>query len=127
MVDTSNTHTKVFTRDVMTGTDVAEFADVKVGDIVEVKAEGNVTTGFNWYAINTEGLKLLKPLNLHPEYKTGEYAQLYNDGRMGSPGVSTFKFEVSAEGSEEVVIEYKRAWEVGVPSAKNITIKVKTK
>lgn len=122
MVDTAAHHIQEF-YERFNGEKDAVFT-AAVGDTVEVKVEGNPTTGYTWIA-NTDNLSVVSPLNVNAEYKTGEYQATHNDGRVGGGGVFSFKFAVVSAGSENVALNYKRPWEP--TSVRTLNIKVTSK
>ncbi len=82
------------------------------GAEVKILLDANPTTGFQWQL----------PANLPPELEQiGEriYVGKGADPRMvGAGGVNVFRFRGVQAGQAVLQLEYRRAWETGVPAAK---------
>jgi general secretion pathway protein G len=95
--------------------------DAKVGDVVEIKLDGNPTTGYSWSTTKLQGDSVKQ--NGDPAY-----AQKNNDGRVGGGGTFTFKFTVEKVGQSTLNLGYARPWEKVDPIQKfTLVVKVEGK
>ena len=88
------------TTDLSVEGDGADMADVtvKVGSVYRWEMESNPTTGYGWYLVSDEGLKI------DSEFIT-------KSDLCGAPGVHVFKITSDKAGSFTLKAEYKRQWE----------------
>jgi len=80
--------------------DGAGMADVtvKVDSVYRWELESNPTTGYGWYLVSDEGLKV------ETEFKA-------DSELCGAPGKHTFKISSEKKGTFTLKAEYKRQWE----------------
>ena len=71
---------------------------VDTGATYEWEIESNPTTGYNWYIVSDEGLKI-------------ESEFVSKSDLCGAPGIQVFKISSDKKGTFELVAEYKRQWE----------------
>ncbi len=74
---------------------------VAVGGRFTVELESNPSTGFTWVVVEAEGLALIE------EHWTGD------SDLTGSPGISTFLFEATSAGTNDLEMVYTQAWTDG--------------
>lgn len=100
-----------------------KFDKLEKDDIVELRLEGNPTTGFSWYIEKKANeFVIVSPQNTHningDNTLTGQYfSRRTKDGMVGHGGVYSFKFKVVGEGSEDILIVYKRIWDNNAPTS----------
>ena len=80
--------------------DGADMADVTVrtDSVYRWELESNPTTGYNWYLVSDEGLKI------ETEFKA-------DSELCGAPGIHTFLISSEKKGTFKLTAEYKRPWE----------------
>ena len=86
--------------DLSIGDDDLSMEDVTVstGSIYRWELESNPTTGYNWYLVSDEGLKV------ETEFKS-------DSELCGAPGIHTFLISSEKKGTFKLTAEYKRQWE----------------
>ena len=75
-----------------------EDATVSAGSVYRWELESNPTTGYNWYLVSDEGLKI------ETEFKS-------DSELCGAPGIHTFLISSEKKGTFKLTAEYKRQWE----------------
>ena len=92
---------------------------VHVAEEFVIFADGNMTTGFEWYYCGKDTVDGV-------ELKENDYETEETDPDIcGAPGVFSFVFEAKKAGRHELKFEYKRSWEKDVePTVKSIVIVV---
>ncbi|MBE6523139.1 MAG: hypothetical protein E7Z62_08490 [Thermoplasmata archaeon] len=85
----------------------------KVGEDVTIGLEGNVTTGYDWKVVSTDGLKL----------KSDEYVTEKTEPMVcGAGGVHYFTFHCEKAGTYNVVLDYLREWQGSEGDTKTVQI-----
>ena len=85
------------------------YADVNT--IYRWELQSNPTTGYNWFIVSDEGLKI-------------ESEFITKSDLCGAPGIQVFKISSDKKGTFNLVAEYKRPWEDAEPvEAAYLTIK----
>ena len=69
-----------------------------VGSIYRWEIESNPTTGYNWFLVSDEGLKI-------------ESEFITKSDLCGAPGIQVFMISSDRKGTFDLVAEYKRPWE----------------
>ena len=88
-----------------------QVTSLAVGQALLVTLQANPTTGFNW--------KITQLPDFLEQTGNEEYVQdTPQSGKVGSGGVSSWKFLAKASGSGTLRFAYQRQWEKGVPPAK---------
>lgn len=100
----------------LTKADTGKTVDLKPGDELEVKLEGNITTGFAWEARDFDSA-VLELTGGEPEYKS-------ESDLVGAGGVFTFRFKAKAAGSTAVHFIYYRSFEPDVPPIETFDVTV---
>lgn len=98
-------------------TSAGKTVSLKVGDTLEVRLEGNPSTGYEWSVAAPSGSALTQ---------VGERTFVSKSTLLGAPGVYIFRFKAESKGTEELVFTYKRAWET-TPEDRTVTVKVSIK
>lgn len=100
----------------LSAADAGGDVSAKVGDTIEIKLQGNITTGYSWEWQKPEGSILELPDD--PEYKA-------ESELVGAPGIQIFKFKAASTGKEEIHMIYHRAFEQDVPPLEEYSITVR--
>ena len=74
----------------------------KVGEKYALGLSGNVTTGYDWKLVSSDGLKLINDW-----YKPNDNPQ----NMCGVGGVHYFEFDCAEAGIYDIVLDYQRSWE----------------
>lgn len=96
---------------------------LKMGEVMAITLESNITTGFSWFA-TVSNPDVLTQIG-EPEYV--EQGEKTDTQVLGAPGNETFMFQGSATGSATLTLDYKQGWEQDVAPEKTITITVEVK
>ena len=86
-------------------------AVMTIGQMLTVTLPGNITTGFNWYLAQL------------PDFleRIGEEEYVPAQSQMvGAGGISIWKFEAVASGTDTLCFVYKRPWETDVLPARTV-------
>ncbi|HJJ48873.1 MAG TPA: protease inhibitor I42 family protein [Methanocorpusculum sp.] len=92
----------------------AEYT-VTIGEKVTVSVKGNPTTGYQWFAQPTDGLKISEP-----EYKPDEAAE----GMVGVGGTYTWTITSDRPGAYYFTALYQRSWETEAEPAGRIIVPI---
>ena len=87
---------------ILTKQDQGKKIEVKVGDVVQIELEAMGTAGYQWFveSLEQEMLKLVS-----------EETRVLHPGRLGTPVLMIWKFEVIKEGTAEIRMDHYRSWE----------------
>jgi inhibitor of cysteine peptidase len=88
------------------------------GSRLQVKLEGNPTTGYQW---------VVKDLDAAVLKQVGEAQHKPNSNLPGAPGVTTFTFEAVGPGAATLQLAYLRSWEKDKPPEKTWSVNVTVK
>lgn len=99
--------------------DAGKTIDLKPGDEIEIKLEGNITTGYAWEASDFDDT-VLEMIGEEPEYKS-------DSSLVGAGGLFTFRFRARAAGNTTLNLIYYRSFEPDVPPIEtfNVTVNVR--
>lgn len=86
-----------------------------IDDPFEIELVGNASTGYTWQVM---------PFDSTVIEQVGEPEFESNDGRIGSAGAITFKFQTIAAGQTDLLLVYRRKWEENEPPAKTFEMKI---
>lgn len=81
-----------------------------VGDVLEIRLQGNPSTGYEW-ARTAPGSLDAKPLKALSE---GTHAP--DGGAVGTPVTTVFRYRALRTGTVELVFNYRRSWEPDTPA-----------
>lgn len=87
---------------VVTQNDRGRTVDVRPGDVIVIRLEENLTTGYGWEIESGEGTVVALEESNHVE--TAGMA-------MGRGGMRVLRFVALAQGSQEVRLQLRRPWE----------------
>ena len=76
---------------------------VDVNSIYRWEIESNPTTGYNWFLVSDEGLKI-------------ESEFITKSDLCGAPGVLVFLISSNKKGTFDLIADYKRPWEKEAPA-----------
>src|SRR5262245_58595488 len=93
--------------------DTGKKLTIERGQKVIVRLEGNITTGYTWSLARPSDETVLK--NLGATFTPGASSV------AGTGGTQSWSFEGFGAGVQELLFEYRRPWESGVPPAKAIS------
>jgi inhibitor of cysteine peptidase len=100
----------------LTKADAGKSIDLKHGDEIEIKLEGNITTGYAWEASDYDNT-VLEMVGEEPEYKS-------DSSLVGAGGMFTFRFRARAAGSTTLNLIYYRSFEPDVPPIETFDVTV---
>ena len=101
----------MFTTLRLTPPDSGTIQPISVGDCLEIRLPGNITTGHEWVRISPESLDG-SPLQIIRE---GDYDAI-DSGLVGSPGHFAFEYRAIAQGTVVLELAYKRPSEEPIDS-----------
>lgn len=95
-----------------------ESINLKVGDIINVRLESNITTGYSWELSGEtdQGIIMLES-SIYEESQKDENV-------AGAGGSETFSFKAVSAGNTDLVLEYLRPWEEEIQPADIFVIKI---
>ena len=96
--------------------DAGSVVQLKQGDTLIIKLQGNPSTGFTWGAASVD-TAILK-LEGDPAFEAE------TPGLPGSGGTLTFTFKAAGTGQTELQMIYYRPWEKGTPPANTFEVTV---
>lgn len=99
----------------VTELDAGKTVTVQVGQTLVVTLEGNLTTGYNWYAVAAENAVL---------EQVGEPVFSGDTSLLGSAGMISLVFRATAPGQQDLALNYERSFEKGVAPLKTFRITV---
>lgn len=99
-----------------TDEDNGKTVNLSIDDPFEIELEGNASTGFTWQIMPYDST-VIKQVG-EPEFKSND------EGRIGSGGIITFKFQTIADGQTELLLVYRRRWEEHKPPTKMFKMKI---
>jgi len=115
--DTSSSGTKPDVV-VVTLEDADKTVAVVPGQTLEVKLDGNPSTGYTWTVASA------------PEFLKSEgeptFASEAESGVVGAAGTQTLTFSVTAPGEGELSLSYLRPWETGTAPAETFKVTVES-
>ncbi|HOD15545.1 MAG TPA: protease inhibitor I42 family protein [Spirochaetota bacterium] len=99
----------------VTDADNGTKVEVKTGEVLAVKLEAQLGTGFGWKVISESTALVLKgdPEQISP-----------GDQKPGGPEYQTFKFKAANKGESELKFEYAEGWKKDAKPLKEYTITV---
>ena len=104
---------------VVTIDDADKTVTVAPGQTLEVKLDGNPSTGYTWTVASA------------PEFLKSEGEPTFESeaesGVVGAAGTQTLTFSVTAAGSGELSLSYLRPWETGTAPAETFKVDVESK
>ena len=90
------------------------------GGLFAMKLDSNPTTGYSWHLKNKESLK-----NQVVQVGSSFVMPATDDTRVGTPGTEILMFTALEPGSYDIVMEYKRPWELMVLQSVRFRLLVK--
>ncbi len=99
-----------------TAKDNGKTVTLSIDDKFEIEVVGNASTGYTWQVLPYDST-VIKQVG-EPTFKSN------NGGKIGSPGIITFKFQTIAEGQTNLKLIYYRKWEKDKPPAKTFDMNI---
>ena len=88
----------------------------ELGGTVEISLKGNITTGYDWVLVDSDGLTLVSDEYV-PDY-TGDIPL------CGSGGTHVFRFSCDSPGSHTLRFDYLRPWEDAPVDSETVSVLV---
>ena len=86
--------------------------NLKINDIITIKIESNVTTGYKWNLSEESNSDIIALVS-------SDYTEKENkDNLVGAGGFETFTFKAVSNGSTTLILTYNRPWEKDVQPEK---------
>lgn len=98
--------------------DNGRVIDARIGQLVTIRLEANLTTGYSWQVKELDE-RVLKPLGAW-EFKPKSKA-------IGAASMQTLRFDCVSAGKTRMVLTYVRPWEETVKPVKVFTVTVAAK
>ena len=102
----------------LTENDNGKNLNLKVNDIITIKLESNMTTGYKWNLSNDTDSNIITLIS--SDYKTVNAEETL----IGGGGYETFNFKTKSKGSTAIILTYNRPWEKGKEPAKTYKINI---
>jgi inhibitor of cysteine peptidase len=87
---------------VVTKSDRGETVDVRPGDVIVIRIEENLSTGYGWEIESGEGAVVA--------LRESSYAEAAGEA-MGRGGMRLLRFVALARGSQEIRLQLRRPWD----------------
>lgn len=95
-----------------------ENVNLNIGDIINLRLDSNITTGYSWELSETTDTEIISL-----ESSLYENSQEKED-IVGAGGAELFSFRAISAGQTDLILEYIRPWEEGMESADSFTLKI---
>ncbi len=102
----------------LTESDNGQSLNLKVNDVIAIKLESNITTGYNWNLSDETDSGIMTLIS--SDYKTANT----DESLVGGGGYETFNFKAKSKGSTAIILTYNRSWEKGEEPAKTYKINI---
>jgi inhibitor of cysteine peptidase len=107
----------MFTGKTLTESDNDQRLNLKVNEVVKVKLESNITTGFRWNLSNETDTNIVSLVS-------SDYKENSADKKLGAGGYETFTFKAKSKGNTTIILTYNKPWEEGVEPLKTFKINI---
>jgi inhibitor of cysteine peptidase len=101
-----------------TESDNGKNLNLKVNDVITIKLESNITTGYKWNLSDETSTDIMTLIS--SDYKTANT----DESLVGGGGYETFNFKAKSKGSTAIILTYNRPWEKGEEPAKTYKINI---
>ena len=92
--------------------------NLKINDVITIKLESNITTGFKWNISNETDTGIAS-------FISSDYKQNSTDKDLaGAGGYETFTFKAESKGNASIALTYNKPWEEGVAPLKTFKINI---
>ncbi len=98
-------------------------ANLKVGEVMEVRLDANHTTGYSWVLAPMADSVPASHAVLASEGKV-QYLEDSTENKVGVGGVEVWRFRALRAGKELLQFEYRRPWEKTAPAAKTVKFSI---
>lgn len=102
----------------VTSADSGKTNTVKVGQVIVVSLDGNITTGYAWDMAGIKGDSVAQ------EGKVEYLQKAHPEGMVGGGGMFQAKFKAKKPGKTIVKLEYARSWEKDQKPARTFEITI---
>jgi predicted secreted protein len=108
----------MFSSKTLTESSNGKSLSLKVDEMVQIKLESNITTGFKWNLSNETDANIISLVS-------SDYKQTPADKNLvGSGGFETFTFKAKSKGNTTIILTYNQPWEKGVAPLKTFKINI---
>ena len=87
-----------------------------IGQICRLEVESNPTTGYSW--------ELSGDIDKGIVQEVGKYKYIRKSDLVGGGGKQVYRLKGQKKGVANLILEYKRPWEKGIPPAKTYKVKI---
>ena len=92
--------------------------NLKINDVIKIRLESNITTGFKWNLSNETDTGIVSLIS-------SDYKQTSTDKELvGAGGYETFTFKANSQGNTTIILTYNKSWEEGVEPLKTFKINI---
>jgi inhibitor of cysteine peptidase len=107
----------MFTGKTLKESDNDQSLNLKVNEVVKVKLESNITTGFRWNLSNETDTNIVSLVS-------SDYKENSADKKLGAGGYETFTFKAKSKGNTTIILTYNKLWEEGAEPLKTFKINI---
>ena len=108
----------MFSGKTLTESNNGQSLSLKVNEMVQIRLESNITTGFKWNLSNETDTGIVSLIS-------SDYKQTSTDKELvGAGGYETFTFKANSKGNTAIVLTYNKPWEEGVEPLKTFKINI---
>jgi inhibitor of cysteine peptidase len=107
----------MFAGKTLTESDNGQSLNLKVNEVVKVKLESNMTTGFRWNLSSETDTNIVSLVS-------SDYKENSADKKLGAGGYETFTFKAKSKGNTTIILTYNKPWEEGVEPLKTFKINI---
>jgi predicted secreted protein len=102
----------------LTESNNGQSLNLKVNQMVQIRLESNITTGFKWNLSNETDTNIIS-------LTSSDYKQAPADKNLvGAGGYESFTFKSKSKGSTNIILTYNQPWEKGVAPLKTFKINI---
>ena len=95
-----------------------ENLNLKINDVIKIKLESNITTGFKWNLSNETDTNIVSLIS-------SDYKQASTDKELvGAGGYETFTFKANSKGDTTIALTYNKPWEEGAAPLKTFKLNI---
>lgn len=102
----------------LTESNNGQSLNLKVNEMIQIRLESNITTGFKWNLSNETDANIVTLIY-------SGYKQASTDKKLvGAGGYETFTFKAKSKGNTAIILTYKQPWEKVVAPLKTFKINI---
>ena len=111
----------MFSGKTLTESNNGQSLSLKVNEMVQIRLESNITTGFKWNLSNETDTGIVSLIS-------SGYKRTSTDKELvGAGGYETFTFKAKSKGNTTIVLTYNKPWEEGVAPEKTFKLNIVVK